>query len=141
VWGKEQYFDSTKVEANADVDSLRSRSIAQNHLEELFEGTGGPEKTEEFATPPRSPDASATDALATAGDEGLEENDAQKNSKDWISRAGKQDRSFSSGPHKRTADRLVSTTDPDATPMRLGSGARPSLATKPTTSWTGAGRG
>src|SRR3712207_8919381 len=29
--------------------------------------------------------------------------------------------SFSSGPHKRTADRLVSTTDPDATPMRLGS--------------------
>ena len=122
VWGKELYFDSTKVKANADVDSLRSRSIAQNHLEELFEGTGGPEeKTEEFATPHRSPDASATDALATAGDEGLEENDAQKNSKDWISRAGKQDRSFSSGPHKRTADRLVSTTDPNATPMRLGS--------------------
>ena len=89
VWGKELYFDSTKVKANADVDSLRSRSIAQNHLEELFEETGDSEKTVESATPHRSPDASATDALATAGDEGLEENDAQKNSKDWISRAGK----------------------------------------------------
>ena len=147
VWGKELYFDSTKVKANADVDSLRSRSIAQNHLEELFEETGDPaEKIEEFATTHRSPDASSdassTDALATAGDEGLGENDAQKNSKDWISRAGKQDRSFSSGPRKRTADRLVSTTDPDATPLRLGSeGARPNSATRPTTSWTAARRG
>jgi len=30
--------------ANADVDSLRSRSIAQNHLKELFEETAGLEK-------------------------------------------------------------------------------------------------
>jgi transposase len=27
VWGEELYFDSTKVEANADVDSLRSRAL------------------------------------------------------------------------------------------------------------------
>ena len=33
VWGEELFFDSTKVEANADLDSLRSRSIAENHLE------------------------------------------------------------------------------------------------------------
>jgi transposase len=37
VWGEEPFFDPTKVGANADVDSLRSRSIAQNRLEELFE--------------------------------------------------------------------------------------------------------
>jgi hypothetical protein len=42
-------------------------------------------------------------------------------SKDWISRDGRQDRAFSSAPRKRIADRLVSITDPDATPMRLGS--------------------
>ncbi len=119
VWGKELFFDSTKVEANADVDSLCSRSIAENHLKELFEEADGPEKAKDFATTPYpSPDASAADALPTAGEEALKENNAQK-SKNWISRDGRQDRTFSSGPRKRTADRLVSTTDPDATPMRV----------------------
>jgi hypothetical protein len=121
AWGEELFFDATKVEANADVDSLRSRSIAQNHLKELFfEETGGPDEKigEDFAiTPPPSPDSSGANELPTAGDEALKENNAQK-SKDWISRGGRQDRAFSSGPRKRTADRLVSTTDPDATPMR-----------------------
>src|SRR5919202_338374 len=37
VGGEELYFDSTKVKANADIDSLRS--IAENHLKELFEET------------------------------------------------------------------------------------------------------
>nr|MDQ5819476.1 transposase [Actinomycetota bacterium] len=119
VWGEELYFDSTKVEANADIDSLRSRSIAQNHLEEFFEETGGQE-IEDVATTLLSPDAPPADALPTAGEETLKEDNSRK-SKDWISRNGRQDRDFSSGPRNRTADRLVSTTDPDATPMRLGS--------------------
>jgi len=118
VWGEELYFDSTKVKADADVDSLRSRSIAQNHLKELFEETGNQE-IEDFATPYPSPYESAVEALPTAGDESLKENNAR--SEDWISRDGRQERAFSSGSRKRTADRLVSTTDPDATPMRLGS--------------------
>jgi Transposase domain (DUF772) len=46
VRGEELYFDSTEVRANADVDSLRSRSIAQNYLTELFGETEGPEKKE-----------------------------------------------------------------------------------------------
>jgi transposase len=62
VWGKELYFDSTTVKANADVDSLRSRSIAQNHLKELFFEETGSQQIEDFATPHLSPDASATDA-------------------------------------------------------------------------------
>src|SRR3712207_6480106 len=99
VWGEELFFDSTKVEANADVDSLRSRSIAQNHLEELFEETGGPEIIEDFATPHPSPDASAADVLPTAVDEALEEDNVRK-SKDWISREGRQERTFSSGPRE-----------------------------------------
>ena len=118
VWGEELYFDSTKVEANADVDSLRSRSIAQNHLKELFEETGN-QQTEDVATVHPSPDASTADALPMAGEKSLKENNAR--SEDWISRDGRQERSFSSGSRKRTADRLVSITDPDATPMRLGS--------------------
>jgi hypothetical protein len=121
VWGEELYFDATKVAANADIDSLRSRSIAQNHLKELFEETGDLQKIEDFATARPSPDASPAYALPTAGEEALEENNARK-SKDWISRDGRQERSFSSGPRQRTADRLLSTTDPDATPMRLSEG-------------------
>jgi hypothetical protein len=127
VWGEELFFDSTKVKANADVDSLRSRSIAENHLKELFEETGGPQKVEDFAPPPPSPDASDAGALPTAGDEALKEDNARK-SKDWISRDGRQDRAFSSGPRERIADRLASTTDPDATPMRLGSEGQTKLA-------------
>jgi transposase len=118
VWGEELYFDSTKVEANADVDSLRSRSIAQNHLKELFEEAGG-QGIEDVATPQPNPDVWAADTLPRAGEENLKENNAR--SEDWISRDGGQERAFSSGPRERTADRLVSTTDPDATPMRLGS--------------------
>ncbi|HZB82583.1 MAG TPA: transposase [Rubrobacteraceae bacterium] len=105
VWGEELYFDSTKVRANADVDSLRSRFIAHNHLKELFEQSADPEKIEDFATLDPSPDALATDALPTAGEEGLKENNTP--SKDWISRDGRQDRTFSSGPRKRTADSLL----------------------------------
>src|SRR5919112_6345125 len=78
VRGEELYFDSTKVEANADVDSLRSRSIAQNHLKELFEETGNQEETEDVATPYPSPDTSAADALPTAGEETLKEDNSRK---------------------------------------------------------------
>ena len=124
VWGEELYFDSTKVEANADVDGLRSRSIAENHLEELFEETANQE-IEDFAAPHPSPDTSVAGALPTAGEERLKEDNAR--SEDRISRDGRQERAFSSGARERTADRLVSTTDPDATPMRLGSGGETKL--------------
>jgi transposase len=127
LWGEQLFFDSTKVKANADIDSLRSRSIAENHLKELFEETDHPEKKniEDFflATPHLllSPEAAATDALPTAGDRALKENNEQK-SKDWISREGSQERTFTSGLRTRTADHLMSTTDPDATPMRVNGG-------------------
>ena len=37
VWGKELYFDGTKVRANADMDSLEPRlELVSKHLEALF---------------------------------------------------------------------------------------------------------
>ena len=38
VWGRELYFDATKVEANADLDSLVPRFYydATAHMAELF---------------------------------------------------------------------------------------------------------
>ena len=115
VRGEELFFDSTKVKANADIDSLASRFLVETHLSGLFEGTSIPEEGSE-AEPPASIEL---DALPTSEDEALVAANTGKS--DWLSRAGKQDRSFRSGPRKRTADRLVSTADPDATPMRLGS--------------------
>jgi transposase len=79
VWGEELYFDATKIRANADVDSLRSRPIAENHLQELFEATISGSEIEDVATPhQKSPDASAADALPTATDEALKEDNARK---------------------------------------------------------------
>ena len=44
MWGKELYFDATKIEANASLDSMRSRSLVENrfeeHLVEIFPQRG-----------------------------------------------------------------------------------------------------
>ena len=114
VRGGELFFDSTKVRADADVDSLASRSLVENHLDGLFEEEAVNPATSEQGIP------SATAALPTTEDPGLLEQNAGKS--DWVSRAGRQDRSFVSGSRKRTADLRISRTDPDATPMRVGAG-------------------
>jgi hypothetical protein len=113
VRGEELFFDSTKVKANADIDSLASRFLVETHLSGLFEESS---ITEESMTEPSADTDLFT--LPTSEDERLTTANARKS--DWISRAGKQERSFSSGPRKRTSDLRVSTTDPDATPMFTG---------------------
>ncbi len=50
---------------------------------------------------------------------GLESTNAARH--DWIAQAGRQQREVR-GVYQRTADLRVSTTDPDATPMRLKGG-------------------
>jgi transposase len=114
VWGQELFFDATKVKANAAVDSLAPRWTVEAHLEGLFEaqeahsspqadGEEIPEKGHEIAE------------LPTADDDDLRGWNATKS--DWISTAGRQDRSFKSGYRPRTSDSRASKTDPDATPM------------------------
>src|SRR5918912_1790992 len=46
VWGKELYFDGTKVAANASSDSVKPRFFVEAHLTNLF-GTASEEATEE----------------------------------------------------------------------------------------------
>src|SRR5215208_830212 len=115
VRGEELFFDSTKVKADADIDSLASRFLVETHLSGLFEESSPPEAS---VTEPSI--GTDLDTLPTSEDEALRAANARKS--DWISRAGEQDRSFSSGPRKRTSDLRVSTTDPDATPMLMGEG-------------------
>ena len=114
VWGEELFFDATKVEANASLDSTRSRSLVegrlQEHLVEVF-----PEDT-----------LSARDEVhsrivaGVVGPEGDERQAlAQTNAGQhrWIAEAGRQERGVVRWGYKRMADLRVSTTDPDASPM------------------------
>jgi hypothetical protein len=79
------------------------------HLEGLFE---------EEEAQPQADDEQISEKgreiaqLPTAEDEGLTKKNAAKS--DWISRAGRQDRSFKSGYRPRTSDSRASKTDPDA---------------------------
>ena len=117
VWGQELFFDSTKDRADADVDSLHSRAIVENHLKGLFVG----DAETKLAEQPPSLGQSHT-SLPTHGDRTLREANVAK--RDWISRNGRQDRAYRSGSRRRTADRMFSTTDPDATPMPSGEKTR-----------------
>jgi transposase len=38
VWGEEFYFDATKIEANASLESIMPRFAVEQHLQDLFEG-------------------------------------------------------------------------------------------------------
>jgi len=127
VRGEELFFDATKVESDAAVDSLAPRWFVEGHLRDLFEedadeqeeGAQDTHDTEE-AEPK---DAEPVYSLPTAGDENLIRNNHAK--RDWISRGGAQDRSFKGTPwRERTADTRASRTDPDATPMRWSGSAR-----------------
>lgn len=58
--------------------------------------------------------------LTDAAQSGLAEGAALRH--DWIEKAGRPNRRTRSGGYRRTADARISTTDPDATPMRQGDG-------------------
>src|SRR5215218_6842485 len=103
VRGQELYFDATKVDANASLDSIAPRFVVEAHLGGLFE--------EEDATE-AEPEAS----LSTADDAALKERNAAKS--DWISRNGRQRREVKGVWYRRTADFLASKTDPDSSPMK-----------------------
>src|SRR5215212_2342340 len=103
VQGQELYFDATKVDANASLDSIAPRFVVEAHLGGLFE--------EEDATE-AEPEAS----LSTVDEEALKERNAAKS--DWISRNGRQRREVKGVWYRRTADFLASKTDPDSSPMK-----------------------
>jgi transposase len=114
VWGEELYFDATKVEADASIDSTRSRSLVEGRLEEHVAGV----------FPEDAPSANDEHPEGIAGFVGPEGNErralVQTNAlrHRWIAGAGCQERSVARRGYTRMADLRVSTTDPDASPMR-----------------------
>jgi transposase len=120
VWGEELFFDATKVEANASMESRIPRFSAEAHLgglfgdEEMPETDAGDETSEPYA-------AADLDALPAASDRGLRaENEGRG---DWISEDGKPDRTIVRGGYRRRSDYEVSPTDPDASLMQHKRGA------------------
>jgi hypothetical protein len=91
VWGEELIFDATKVRANASPDSLipRLRLLIEEHLAQL--------------EPPEVP--------ATL----WEQNNARW---DLLDECRLDPNHTASEGYERKSDRLVSTTDPDAVPMK-----------------------
>src|SRR5215203_2291096 len=105
VRGKELYFDATKVDADASLDSIVPRFYVEEHLGELFEDDEpAAEGTESYAS------------LPTAADAALKERNTGED--DWITRNGGQRREVKGVWYKRTADFLASKTDPDSSPMK-----------------------
>src|SRR5436305_9801145 len=135
VWGKELYFDGTKVQANASTDSVKPRFAVEAHLAHLFT-TETTELTEEVEqeltheepTPRESTEQeerAAPRPLPISISQELHEELSQQNEArhDWIEQLGAQDRSVSSKWYQRVADLRVSTTDPDASLMLTKDGA------------------
>jgi len=134
VWGKELYFDSTQVNANADLDSLtprfavEAREAIQEHLTTLFPPEPAqvekPEASSSEAPLPESlSEGTLPTPLPTVISETLRQELVADNAArhDWIAEEGRQQREVH-GLYRRTADFRISTTDPDATPMRLKGG-------------------
>jgi transposase len=114
VWGEELFFDATKVEANASIDSTRSRSLVEGRLEEHLAGVF-PEDA-----PPDSSEERPAVIAGVVGPRGEERRElARKNAlrHRWIAGAGRQERAVARWGYTRMADLRVSTTDSDASPM------------------------
>jgi transposase len=122
VWGDELYFDATKVDANASLDSIAPRFYVEEHLGELFveEGPLDAEQEQESATIANewgeSPPIGEFYELPSADNETLIAENALRD--DWISRNGRQRREVKGSWYRRKADFLASRTDPDSSPMK-----------------------
>jgi transposase len=139
VWGRELYIDSTQVNANADLDSLtprfavEARAAIQSHLAALFADEESQQEPQTAAAEvvAATPEGTLTEGMMCAMPTPLpiplsqteHEEFAQDNAArhDWIAQEGRQQREVH-GLYQRRADFKVSTTDPDATPMRLKGG-------------------
>jgi transposase len=125
VWGRELYVDATHGLADASLDSLaprfavEARAAMHAHLAALF--------SQETASEPSPQDPQDLPMpLPTVLSEGERAAlvAANETRHDWIAAVGKPQREVRSpnNYYQRTADFRVSTTDPDATPLRLKGG-------------------
>jgi hypothetical protein len=120
VWGEELYFDATKVDANASLESIAPRFYVEEHLGEVFTVKESPNAEQEanvsMASEREESPVAELYELPSIGNKALAEENAAKD--DWISRDGRQRREVKGVWYKRKADFLASKTDPDSSPMK-----------------------
>ncbi len=116
VWGEElYYFDATKVEANASLESITPRFAVEQHLQDLFEEGSKEPAHHDVDGAARTADGDLNH-LPHSNDEELITANAARS--DWISKVGRQDREVKGNFYRRKADLFLSKTDPDASPMK-----------------------
>jgi transposase len=140
VWGKELYLDSTQMQANASVASLKARFAIEAHLSRLFSEEGeaqqSPPAKDEVGdgeapydlashkdghqtnhvpqeAEPCSPASLPVD-ISPSREEELAQ--VQRQRHNWIERLGRPEHP-EDGQAQRISDFRLSTTDPDATLM------------------------
>jgi transposase len=122
VWGKELYFDSTQVEANADRDKMLPRfyvDAVNEHLAALFPDADVTLRKEPDRRAQPSPIPLPVDLPPEIEVELAAKNMARH---DWIAELGRPDREETHGSYQRQSDVWVNTTDPDATLMHKKGG-------------------
>ena len=127
IWGKELYIDATRVDANASLDSLttrfafEAREAIHKHLQELFQEEDEQQTTEPDLSPIETEQHPMPLPTSLSEEEQETLLEQQETRHDWYATGGQQQREVR-GLYQRRADQRVSTTDPDATPMRHGGG-------------------
>jgi hypothetical protein len=118
VWGRELYFDATKVEANASLESMKTRFAVDEHLCNLFAETDeeplaldGAQGGDEGSTLESPPTQLPVDPPADLAEQSTGRHD-------WIAEEGRPAREVRRHGYRRISDFRMSTTDPDATVMR-----------------------
>ncbi|HEX2281350.1 MAG TPA: IS1182 family transposase [Thermomicrobiales bacterium] len=130
VWGAEIFFDGTKVQANAEYDSLVPRwyAAAKTHLDMLFADETASSAPPDSVTcvPTATLSAAAPTRLPFTGTAASERELAVANDAAWrlLDEHRLDPDRPPSGPYRRITDFRVSTTDPDAAPLRSSSPPR-----------------
>jgi hypothetical protein len=112
VWGEELFFDATKVEANASMESRIPRPTWASSS-----GTRGCPRQKDARGPSTGDDP---DALPAAQDNELRAKIAERG--DWISKDGRPDPTMVRHHYRRKSDYVVSPTDPDTSLMQQKGG-------------------
>ena len=131
VWGKELYFDATKDEANAALDSVAPRFAVEAYLTTLF----GSAAADTPSTDDGEDGEGATPlpiVLAAEAQTDLAKAAARRH--DWVGGSGRPDRTVTRGDSRRMADYRAGTSDP--TPRSCAPAMAVWIwATTTTTSW------
>jgi transposase len=127
IWGRELFFDATRIRANADVDTLVPRFYwrAKQHLDELFAdatAAASPGGEEQLAPVSSSDGATRPRALPVSLTAAESEALVAENTARWplLEYRRLDPERPPSGPYQRATDRRVSPTDPDAALMHVG---------------------